>query len=348
MALNAPAAAALLAALLFGVSTPLAKLLVASVHPLYLAGLLYAGSGLGLSLLRLLRDRRWQVPSLSSHDAYRFLAACACGGMLAPLLLMVGLRHTSAAHASLLLNLEAVLTACIAWLAFGENAGRRVVAGMLLIILGGVILSWSPTGPTEVQMSGALAIAAACVCWALDNNLTRDIAGNDALFLAAGKGLIAGATNLGIATAVGAPLPTTADAVAAMGLGLTGYGLSLVLFILALRGLGAARTGAYFSTAPFVGAVIAVLLLHEASSWSLWAAGICMAAGVWLHLTETHQHRHTHHPQQHGHWHWHDAHHHHDHPQSWPPSVPHAHPHDHETLTHSHAHVPDLHHRHPH
>lgn len=271
--MSGPAAAALLAALLFGASTPVAKMLVASIHPLYLAGLLYAGSGLGLSLVRLIRDRRLQVPSLSSKDGYRFLAASACGGILAPVLLMYGLRCTSAAQASLLLNLEVVLTASFAWLAFGENAGRRVVAGMLFIVLGGMVLSWSPAGPAQISMPGTLAIAAACGFWALDNNLTRDIASTDSLFLAAGKGLIAGATNLGLAAATSASRPTAGEGFAAMALGLVGYGLSLVLFIIALRGLGTARTSAYFSTAPFIGAAFAVLLLHEPSSWPLWAAG---------------------------------------------------------------------------
>lgn len=343
-----PAAAALLAALLFGASTPLAKTLVASMPPLYLAGLLYPGSGIGLTTLRLLRDRRWRTPSLSSRDGLRFLAASICGGMLAPALLMYGLRHASATHASLLLNLEAVLTAGIAWFAFGENAGSRVVAGMVIIVLGGICLAWSPEVAAHMSSRGALAVAAACALWALDNNLMRDIAGNDALFLAAGKGVIAGVTNLGLAAIVGLTAPDITDCVTAMTLGFFGYGLSLVLFILALRGLGTARTGAYFSTAPFIGAALSVTLLHESVTWSLWVAGLCMATGVWLHLTEVHAHQHTHLPMDHDHWHRHDIHHQHEHPDLWPLGVPPAHPHHHVPLTHSHAHTPDLHHHHSH
>lgn len=337
--MNVPATAALLAALLFGASTPLAKMLVVSMPPLYLAGLLYGGSGIGLTTLRLLRDRRWRMPSLSSRDGLRFLAASISGGVLASVLLMYGLRHASATHVSLLLNLEAVLTAGLAWFSFGENAGSRVVTGMVLIVLGGICLAWSPEISAHMSPNGALAVAAACALWALDNNLMRDIAGNDALLLGAGKGVIAGVTNLGLATLLGLPAPSTSNCATAMVLGFFGYGLSLVLFILALRGLGAARTGAYFSTAPFIGAALSVTLLHEFVSWSLWVAGLCMATGVWLHLTEVHAHQHTHLPMGHDHWHRHDIHHQHERPDFWPLGVPHAHPHHHVPLTHSHAHA---------
>lgn len=346
--MSVPAAAALLAALLFGASAPLAKTLAVSIPAVYLAGLLYAGSGIGLTTLRLVRDRHWRMPSMASRDGLRFLAASTCGGMLAPVLLMYGLRHASATHASLLLNLEAVFTAGIAWFVFGENAGSRVVTGMVLIVLGGICLAWSPEVSAHMSSEGVLAVASACALWALDNNLMRDIAGNDALFLAAGKGVIAGVTNLGLATLLGLPAPSTSDCATAMTLGFFGYGISLVLFILALRGLGAARTGAYFSTAPFIGAALSVTLLYESVTWSLWVAGLCMAAGVWLHLTEVHAHQHTHLPMDHDHWHRHDIHHQHEHPNVWPLGVPHAHPHHHVPLTHSHVHTPDLHHHHSH
>jgi drug/metabolite transporter (DMT)-like permease len=340
--------AALAAALLFGASTPFAKLLIGGISPILLAALLYLGSGVGLWLIRLVRDKGYLPPRLPRAEWPWLVGAILSGGVIAPILLLWGLAQTSAANASLLLNLEAVLTALIAWLVFRENADTRIVLGMLLIVAGGVALAWPDAGTNTASSRGAVAIAGACLCWAIDNNLTRKVSAADALFVAGTKGLAAGITNLLLAVALGAALPSAPLIAGAMTIGLIGYGISLVLFVLALRGLGSARTGAYFSTAPFLGALIATLLLHEPVTAALGIAAILMAAGVWLHLTERHEHEHRHEALAHEHPHRHDEHHRHDHDFDWDGREPHAHAHVHTALVHSHAHFPDLHHRHPH
>jgi drug/metabolite transporter (DMT)-like permease len=341
--------AALTAAALFGGSVPLAKVLAASVSPTLLAGLLYLGSGLGLTLIRAVRDRSLAPPALSTQQWCWLAGAITLGGVLGPILLIYGLVHTAASNASLLLNLEAVLTAVLAWVVFGENADRRVVLGMALIVAGSVVLGWpGKVGGAAADSVGALAIGAACVCWALDNNFTRHVAGSDAVFIAGTKGWAAGVTNLALAFALGATLPAWPTIASAMLLGLAGYGLSLVLFVLALRGLGSARTGAYFSTAPFLGAAMAIIGLHEPMTGGFWLAAGLMAFGVWLHLTEQHDHSHTHRPLVHEHVHEHDSHHRHAHDFAWDGTEPHSHLHEHEPITHRHPHYPDLHHRHEH
>ncbi|HKT41852.1 MAG TPA: EamA family transporter [Rhodanobacteraceae bacterium] len=341
-------AAALVAALLFGASTPIAKQLLRDVSPILLAGLLYLGSGIGLGLIRLARDRGWQAPAMSPRERFWLLLAIGFGGVLGPLALMLGLARTPAATASLLLNLEAVLTALLAWLVFRENADRRVVLGMLMIVAGAVLLAWSGSTRGAGLSWGALLIAGACLCWALDNNFTRKVSASDALFIAALKGLIAGLVNTVIALSLGARIPATYAIGEAMTVGLLGYGISLVLFVLALRGLGSARTGAYFSTAPFMGAAIAILAFGEHASPMFWLAAVLMGAGVWLHLTERHEHLHTHEAITHTHRHVHDIHHQHPHDFDWDGTEPHTHEHTHAPLTHSHPHYPDIHHQHKH
>jgi drug/metabolite transporter (DMT)-like permease len=348
MSINRSIIAALSAALLFGASVPFAKLLAADIAPVLLAGLLYLGSGVGLGLIRLLRDRRLAAIRLPAAQWGWLLGTITAGGVAAPVLLMVGLRQTPAGHAALLLNLEAVFTALLAWLLFRENAGRRVVLGMALIVAGGAALAWAPDSMAHGTLRGELAIALACLCWAVDNNLTRKLAAADALFIAATKGLVAGLTNLALAWLLAATLPAPRLIAAAMAVGLLGYGLSLALFVVALRGLGSARTAAYFSTAPFLGAAIAMLALHEPASPALWLSAALMAAGVWLHLTEHHEHDHAHEPLRHQHPHVHDEHHRHGHDFAWDGSEPHVHEHDHAPLVHRHPHFPDVHHRHRH
>lgn len=339
---------ALSAAALFGASTPLVKLLVGEVSPLLLAGLLYLGSGAGLVAIRLVRDRGWKHGGLAAGE-WRWLAgAVVFGGVLGPALLVFGLTRTDAGPASLLLNLEAVFTAVIAWVVFRENADRRIVFGMLLIVAGGVVLSWPAAGSPTRDAVGLAAIAAACLCWAVDNNLTRRVSASDALFIASLKGSVAGLVNTTLGLVVGGALPTLALSGAAMLVGLAGYGLSLVLFVLALRDLGTARTGAYFSTAPFVGAALSIVLLGETPHAAFWVASALMGLGVWLHLTERHDHLHTHEPMTHTHAHVHDAHHTHTHEFDWDGRAPHTHLHRHEVLTHKHPHYPDIHHRHEH
>lgn len=339
---------ALAAAALFGASTPLAKLLLGEISPWLLAGLLYFGSGIGLGVMRLLRDRGWRSSGLAMQEWPWLLGAILFGGVLGPVALMFGLTSTSASTASLLLNLEAVLTAVLAWVVFRENADRRVVLGIVAIVAGGVVLSWPAGDVTVSDWIGPLAIAAACLCWAIDNNLTRKVSASDALFIAGSKGLIAGTVNIALAVVLGVSLPAVENLLTAMLLGLLGYGISLVMFILALRGLGTARTGAYFSTAPFIGAGMAVALFGEPTTGAFWVAWLLMGLGVWLHLTERHAHDHTHEALAHAHPHMHDAHHQHEHETGWDGQEPHVHFHHHAVVTHKHPHFPDIHHRHAH
>ncbi|MGE0356247.1 MAG: EamA family transporter [Burkholderiales bacterium] len=346
--MNSSVLHALLAAALFGASTPLAKLLVGEVTPVLLAGLFYLGSGAGLVVTRLARDRGWKSPDLPRREWPWLLGAIAFGGVLGPVALMSGLQATTGSAASLLLNLEAVLTAAIAWVVFKENADRRIVVGMAAIVAGGVVLSWPSGGDVRTGLAGPVLVAVACLCWAIDNNLTRKVSATDAVFIAGSKGLIAGITNLGIALVLGAALPAPALVMSAMAVGFLGYGLSLVFFVLALRGLGTARTGAYFSTAPFVGATVALLFLGEATTPAFWIAAALMATGVWLHLTEHHEHEHRHERLEHRHPHVHDEHHRHAHAPGEDTPEPHDHWHVHEPVTHGHAHYPDIHHRHDH
>lgn len=342
--LPAGVGAALLAAVLFGAGTPLAKSLMAGVGPWMLAGLLYLGSGLGLATLRLLR--RSPPARLASGEWPWLLGAVAAGGVVGPVLLMFGLSGMPASGASLLLNAEAVFTALLAWFAFKENFDRRIALGMLAIVAGALVLSW----PGEAQFGSlwpALAVLGACLAWGIDNNLTRKVSLADATWVAMVKGVVAGSVNLAIALMLGAALPSTGTLAGAAVLGFLAYGISLTLFVVALRHLGTARTGAYFSVAPFFGALLAVTLLGETVMPALVIAGALMALGVWLHLSERHAHRHTHEPMEHEHEHEHDVHHHH---HALGEAVPlrHTHRHRHEPLTHTHPHFPDEHHRHSH
>ncbi|ESQ83051.1 hypothetical protein AEAC466_14405 [Asticcacaulis sp. AC466] len=275
---------ALLSALLFGASTPAAKAIIGGVHPLMLAGLLYLGSGCGVAIIRLTILKQAGA-KLKLADLPWLAATVLFGGALGPALLMYGLGSTSGSAASLLLTLEGVFTAVIAWVAFKEPFNRRIGWGMLAIFVGAVILAMRGPGG-HAAFTGALAVAGACLCWAIDNNCTSKISHVDAPTLTSIKGLVAGVANLALAFLVGAHMPSVATAGLGMIIGLLGYGASLVLFVFALREIGAARTGAYYSTAPFIGALIGLLLLHEPWSIALILAGALMAVGVWLHLTE--------------------------------------------------------------
>lgn len=345
------AAAALLAAALFGAGTPLAKLLLGGVGPWMLAGLLYLGSGLGLGLLRLLR--RSPSARLQAGEWPWLAGAVLAGGVVGPALLMVGLAGMPASGASLLLNAEAVFTALLAWFVFKENFDRRIALGMLAIVAGALVLSW-PGGGGGAERGAAfggllpsLAVLGACLAWGIDNNLTRKVSLADATWVAMVKGLAAGTVNLGLAMLLGARLPSAGTVAGAALLGLLAYGISLTLFVVALRHLGTARTGAYFSVAPFFGALLAVVLLGEPVTPALLAAGALMAWGVWLHLSEQHAHWHVHEALEHEHEHVHDEHHHHHAPGEQPPAR-HTHRHRHAPMAHAHAHFPDEHHRHRH
>lgn len=340
--------ASLAAAVLFGAGTPVAKLLLAEANPWLLAALLYLGSGLGLALLRSMRHA--SAVRLPPGELKWLAGAVLAGGVVGPVLLMLGLVAMPASSASLLLNAEAVFTALLAWFVFKENFDRRVALGMLAIVAGGLALSW----PGQANWPGwqpSLLVIGACLAWALDNNLTRKVSLADASWIAMVKGLAAGATNLVLALALGASWPAAPVVVAAGLVGFASYGASLALFVVALRELGTARTAAYFSVAPFCGALLAVGLLGEPITWPLLIAGALMAMGVALHLSERHGHEHQHQPSEHTHEHAHDgrdAHHDHAHRPPVPLGTRHSHPHQHQALVHSHPHFPDAHHRHEH
>lgn len=337
-------------AALFGASTPFAKLLLGTgVSPWLLAGLLYLGSGLGLSVVHLGRRRFGIAPAeapLRRGDLPWLALVILSGGVIGPVLLMIGLTTTAASTSALLLNLEALATMAIAWLVFKENVDRRLLAGAAAILAGAIVLSYQG-GPTGFGL-GSLAIAGACLAWGVDNNLTRKLSAADPVQSAMVKGLVAGTVNLALALGTGAHLPPPGPLLGAGIVGFLGYGVSLVMFVLALRHLGVARTGAYFSTAPFIGAGLAIAMFGEPFTIQLLVAAVLMLVGVALHLTEGHEHQHAHEPMEHEHRHVHDAHHRHEHGPGDPDGEPHTHVHRHGPLTHSHPHYPDIHHRHGH
>ncbi len=341
---------ALVSAALFGMSTPAAKFLVGSIQPAVLAGLLYCGAGIGAAVLRRVTPSRlFGAPEvgLASAELPWLAGAILAGGVIGPLLLMAGLTRTGAATASLLLTLEGAATALMAWFIFHENFDRRIALGMACLIAGAGVLSWTGT-PTLSSLLGPLSIVGACVAWGLDNNLTRKVSLADPLQIVELKGMIAGPVNLVLGLALGNGLPHISTILIAGVVGFLGYGVSLALYVAALRHLGTARTGAYFSTAPFLGSIVAIVALGESVTTQLVVAGVLMAAGVYLHLTEHHEHEHVHEAMAHSHPHVHDAHHRHIHGPQDPPGEPHTHVHRHEPLRHSHPHVPDMHHQHRH
>jgi drug/metabolite transporter (DMT)-like permease len=343
-------AAALVAALLFGSGTPLAKALLEHTGAWLLAALLYLGSGAGLWLLRALRGSAGV--QLSRADWGWLAGAIVAGGVLGPVLLMTGLAAMPASGAALLLNAEAVFTALLAWFVFKENFDARIALGMLAIVAGAVVLAWPADNAVEfASVWPALAVLAACFAWGVDNNLTRKVALVDASWIAMVKGLAAGAGNLCMAILLGATWPGIATVMGAALIGFLSYGASLVLFVVALRHLGSARTGAYFSVAPFFGAALALPVLGEPVTVQLFAGAALMGLGVVLHLLEHHEHEHSHPVQEHAHEHEHgagDQHHEHAHDAPPPPGERHSHAHRHLPLTHSHSHFPDAHHRHGH
>jgi drug/metabolite transporter (DMT)-like permease len=341
---------AIASAVLFGASTPFAKLLLGSgTTPWLLAGLLYLGSGVGLGIVQLARrffGMERTDASLTRADLPWLGLIILSGGVVGPVLLMVGIASTTASSAALLLNLEGLATMAIAWIVFRENVDRRLLLGAFAILAGALLLSWQG-GPAGFGF-GALAIAGACVAWGIDNNLTRKLSSADPVQITLIKGLVAGSVNFLLAMLLGAHLPPLPALAGAAIVGFFGYGVSLVFFVLGLRYLGTARTGAYFSTAPFIGALLAVLMLGEPFTARLLVAGTLMALGLYLHLTEAHAHEHTHEAMDHEHRHVHDAHHQHAHGPNDPPGEPHSHWHHHAPMMHKHAHYPDLHHRHGH
>ncbi|MGL4490244.1 MAG: EamA family transporter [Rhizobiaceae bacterium] len=343
---NAPLIA-LVAAAAFGLSTPLAKFLLGDMSPWALASLLYLGSGIGLGLITLFRSKDGTSEArLSRADIPWLMGTIFFGGIAGPILLLLGLTTTDGASASLLLNLEAVFTLLLAWLVFKEHVDKRLFLGAVAIVAAAVLLSWQ--GRLGEVSLGVGLIALACLSWGIDNNLTRKISAVDPFVLASIKGLVAGLVNAGLAYAMGSNVPDILPLAGAMLLGFVSYGLGLVLFIVALRYLGTARTGAYYGTAPFIGALAAMLILGDTLTPTLVIAGALMAFGAWLHLSERHSHEHTHDELDHDHRHVHDEHHQHDHGEDQYAVEPHSHRHRHVNLTHAHRHWPDAHHSHSH
>ena len=341
---------AIAAAVLFGASTPFSKIILENHSPWMVAGVLYFGSGVGLSMLYLAKALFWPSSAeakLSRKDIPGMAGATFFGGVLGPVFLMYGLSKTTAASASLFLNLEAVCTALIAWFVFKEAYDRRILCGMAFIVLGGVALTYSPEFIVK-NLFGPALIALACLSWGIDNNFTRKVSASDPVQISMVKSLIAGGTNLVLSSFAHARLPNLKIVLEGSFIGFAGYGLSLTFFVLGLRHIGTSRTGAYFSMAPFVGAAISLLFFHDSMTVQIGIAAILMAAGVYLHLTEKHSHEHEHEELAHNHRHVHDEHHQHNHDPDDPIGEPHAHFHQHVWLRHSHPHFPDIHHRHSH
>ena len=335
---------ALGAALVFGAATPFSKRFGRGVNPQVFAGLLYFGSGLVLAVTLVVRPSGTRQASLQRADRVPLALAVVFGGMLGPLLLMIGLRTTAAATASLLLNLEAVFTALGAWFIVKEHADRRIVIGMVVIVAAATLLSFQPGHGFSIN-AGSAAIAAACLCWGIDNVATRPLSLRDPRQIACVKGLVAGAANVAIGLVSGGHLPSRLRLLAAMVVGFFGYGLSLILYVRGMRGLGAARTAAYYAAAPFVGSAIALVWLREPVGPFFVPALILMAIGLGIHLNEEHGHDHIHAPVAHAHRHTHaDEHHGH----APPGSSADADLHVHEPTVHGHDHTPDDHHLHGH
>ncbi len=340
----------MLSGALFGISPTIAKLLVTDMPPVALAGFLYLGAFIGLSLFTVLHGTTSskaiaKEPSLVRKDLPWLAGAILTGGIIAPIALMTGLTMASGYATSLLLNLEGVATAIIAVLVFNEYAGKRLWLALLFMTMAGVLLAWSPTQGTA-DLTGLFLIVLAMICWGIDNNLTQRISNKNPIQIAQLKGIIAGTTSLTLAILLGLQMPFDAIIVYALILGALSYGLSLVLFIKALEGLGSSRTGAFFSFGPFIGAVASVLILGESITWLMLTATALMVVGVWTLLTERHGHMHRHEKVIHEHVHNPDSHHQHAHPEVQ--ERPHSHVHAHEEMVHGHVHWPDQHHRHEH
>jgi drug/metabolite transporter (DMT)-like permease len=330
----------LASALLFGLGAPLSKLLLPTSQPLMLAALLYLGAGAAF----LLAPRRSDEAPLTRADAPALAGAVIAGAVLGPVLMLWGLSRVSGLAGSLLLNLEAPLTIALAVVAFGEHLSAREGLAAGLIVFGAALLG--ARGEWSGSAAGAAAIALACACWALDNNLAARLSLKDPVQILRIKALCAGSVNLLLAFAIGQRLPPPGASAGALAVGGVSYGASLLLYLRAQRALGAARQGALFAVAPFAGAAASVALLGDRPAAADYGGAALMAIGVTALLRARHVHLHTHEPMEHDHLHVHDVHHQHAH--EGPLTEPHAHLHRHDPVTHAHAHVSDAHHRHRH
>lgn len=338
-------ALALVSAALFGVGAPATKPILDGVHPAMVAGLLYLGSAIGLTLL--LRHLPDDAKPVKESDKKWLVASIVCGGITAPLLFVYALSLQHATSASLLLNFEGLFAAMLAWAFFGEHWHKRTAFGMLCILAGGLIVAWSNT-IQSVPLVASAAMISACFLWALDSNCTRNISAASPLKIAAYKGMVAGPVNILLAFLMGASIPSFGTLWLSGLIGFFSYGLSLYFYIRALHLIGTARTAGYFATAPFLGAALSAVLLGEPVTIPLLVSAALCGAGVWLHLTEKHEHLHHHPDTDHEHMHTHDEHHQHVHKDGDPAGEPHSHMHHHDGISHSHPHFPDAHHRHEH
>lgn len=340
---------ALLAALFFGASAPLSKLLLGDISPVYLAAFLYLGSGLGITLIKAAQKIRYPRQALEagikSSDVKWLAGAILAGGIAAPILLMFSLQVTPASTASLLLNFEGVSTTLIALLVFREAISRRAWLAILAITLASILLSTRFDGAWALS-PGAFGVIGACVLWGIDNNFTRNISARDPLAIVAWKGLVSGTFSFILASVLGDSLPTPANIAATLLLGWASYGLSTLLFIRAMRGLGAARTSALYGTAPVAGVLLSMLVFQELPSVFFVFAALLAIGGALLLVNEEHIHYHIHEALTHDHAHDHSdpAHTHAHHNEIGA----HAHEHEHPAEEHEHDHMPDIHHRHEH
>jgi drug/metabolite transporter (DMT)-like permease len=339
---------AILSAALFGISPVLCKLVIGDMSPALLAGLLYFGSGIGLLILLVFQSKNpvEELRSLPLKHRRALIGSVISGGIIAPLFLTYGIKFGTASDVSLLLNFETVATTLIAWLVFKEHVGLGVWGGKAFIILGSLLVVLKSEGSFAFSVAGLLIILA-CIFWGIDNNLTRDIEEMSATVLASIKGLCAGAFNIVLALIFSAGTVTVHQVTGSLLVGAMSYGLSLVCFIESLRRIGSARTSTYFAVGPFIGTLLAVLVLGERPPMMFWFAGLCMIAGILFLYREMHGHLHTHTMLSHSHAHIHDEHHQHEHADA-STTEPHEHHHIHEPVTHSHVHWPDIHHRHQH
>jgi drug/metabolite transporter (DMT)-like permease len=337
-------ASALLAAVLFGISTPLVQHAGRGVGPFATAALLYGGAALvGLSLRRPLT----REAAVRRSDLPRLTWMALFGAVIGPVALAWGLQHTSGTSASLMLALEALFTALLARAWYGEIMDHRVRTAMALLLAGGVVLIVDRGLTTaSVQLAGLLAVFAATVAWGVDNTLSRALAERDPAQVVLAKAVLGAAATAALALATGEAVPSR-SAAALIAIGATGYGLSLRLYLLAQRAFGAGRTGSVFAFAPFVGALLAIALGDRSLSLGMAFGGLLMLAGVALHLAESHSHEHAHDLLEHEHAHRHDDAH-HDHAHDPMPQHAHSHRHVHRPLRHAHPHVPDVHHEHRH
>lgn len=341
------AALGLAAAALFGLSAPVAKVLLGEVSPVLLAGLLYLGAAIGLWTHRVF-SRPTKEASLGPRDAPKLAAVVLSGGILGPVLMLFGLDRVTALTGSLLLNLEAPFTVLLAVMLFREHLGRYAAIAVALIVSGAVVLKLEP-GSLGADTTGVVLLAGACACWAVDNNLTQRLSLKDPFAIVRVKTLVAGLANTALGLIVTSfAFPSWRFILGALVLGSLSYGVSVVLDAFALRLIGAAREAAYFATAPFVGALASVLLLGDTLRWHDGLAMLVMAVGVGFLLRERHGHQHAHDELSHEHLHEHDEHHQHEHLPGEAAGEPHSHPHRHAPLVHDHPHVPDAHHRHRH